>query len=203
MGVNRMQERGSSKVYSDAVSALRDILPRAAVADPPDPQNDLLLRRREQGISSGNISPASSSSNSIRRARSPSASAPAAPASRPSSPRPARHPGRRRQGARSTASLCLGAGWSPTSRSSSLEGRYRGQPRLSQDRAQLQSEHGDRGPRSRSPRSSIWSSRRARSRPHHTPGIYVKRIIHAGKNYRETHREAHGAPARRRRRRQV
>ena len=45
-----------------------------------------------------------------------------------------------------------------------LEGRHRGQPRLSQDRAKLQSDDGDGRRRSRSPRSSTWSSR-ARSTP--------------------------------------
>ena len=45
-----------------------------------------------------------------------------------------------------------------------LEGRHRRQPRLPQDRAQFQSDDGDAPARSRSPRSSISSSR-ARSTP--------------------------------------
>ena len=45
-----------------------------------------------------------------------------------------------------------------------LEGRHRRQSRLPEDGAQLQSDDGDGGQGSRSPRSSIWSSR-ARSIP--------------------------------------
>ena len=58
----------------------------------PDPQDDLVLRRREQAVRASNICPASSSSSSIRKARSPSASARAAPAFRPSSRVPASGP---------------------------------------------------------------------------------------------------------------
>ena len=60
-----------------------------------------------------------------------------------------------------------------------LEGRYRRQPRLPQDRAQLQSDDGDRRPRSPWPRSSTWSQP-GDIDPDHiiTPGIFVKRIVH-------------------------
>ena len=60
-----------------------------------------------------------------------------------------------------------------------LEGRYRGQPRLSKDRAQFQSDDGDRGQDRRWPRSKTWSSR-DEINPDHiiTPGVFVKRIIH-------------------------
>ena len=63
--------------------------PRPAARDPADQEDDLVLCRREQAVRRSSIWPASSRSNSTRRARWPSASAPAAPASRPSSPRPA------------------------------------------------------------------------------------------------------------------
>ena len=60
-----------------------------------------------------------------------------------------------------------------------LEGRYRRQPRLPQDRAQLQSDDGDR--RQDHGRGSRESGRsRARSIRDHiiTPGVFVKRMIH-------------------------
>ena len=60
-----------------------------------------------------------------------------------------------------------------------LEGRHRRQPRLSKDRAQLQSDDGDRRQGRRSPRSRTWSSP-AQINPDHiiTPGVFVKRIVH-------------------------
>ena len=59
-----------------------------------------------------------------------------------------------------------------------LEGRSRGQPRLPQDRAQLQPDGGD-GRQGRAwPRSSIWSANGEIDPDHiHTPGIFVDRII--------------------------
>ncbi len=71
-----------------------------------------------------------------------------------------------------------------------LEGRHRGQPRLPQDRAQLQPDDGDRRARSPSPRSSI-SCRPARSIPTTStrPASSCKRIIQVG-----TRQEAHRAP---------
>ena len=60
-----------------------------------------------------------------------------------------------------------------------LEGRHRRQPRLPQDRAQLQPDDGDRRQASRSRRSSTSSSRARSIRDHIiTPGVFVKRIIH-------------------------
>ena len=55
-----------------------------------------------------------------------------------------------------------------------------GQPRLPQDRAQLQSDGGHRRPDHASPRSRSWW-RPASSIPDHihTPGIYVQRIVRA------------------------
>ena len=60
-----------------------------------------------------------------------------------------------------------------------LEGRHRRQPRLPEDRAQLQPDDGDRRQASRSPRSSIWSQP-GELDPDHiiTPGIFVQRIVH-------------------------
>ena len=59
------------------------------------------------------------------------------------------------------------------------KGDHRGQPRLPEDRAQLQSDDGDRRQASPSPRSSTWSQP-GEIDPDHiiTPGVYVKRIIH-------------------------
>ena len=59
-----------------------------------------------------------------------------------------------------------------------VEGRSAGQSGLPADRPQLQPGDGDRRRRSRSPRSSTWSSR-ARSIPDHvvTPGIFVQHIL--------------------------
>ena len=75
-----------------------------------------------------------------------------------------------------------------------LEGRHRGQPRLPQDRAQLQSDDGDgrqdhdrRGRASRQP---------GEIDPDHiiTPGIFVQRIVHVPERA-EAHRAAHRAQA--------
>ena len=70
-----------------------------------------------------------------------------------------------------------------------VEGRHRGQPRLSQDRAQLQSDDGQR--RSRHGRGSGAAGRAGELDPDgiHTPGIFVQRIIQ-GASYR-TDRAAH------------
>ena len=59
-----------------------------------------------------------------------------------------------------------------------VEGRQVGQPRLPQGRAELQSDDGDRRPRSASPRSRSWS-RSASSIPTTStrPAVYVKRIF--------------------------
>ena len=157
----------------------RRLRPRPAARDAAGQEDDLVLRRREQDLRQAVPRAASSRSSSTRRARSPSASAPAAPASRPSTPGPASAP------------------WSPRARKSrefdgehvrprarprrrpvrreGLEGRHRGQPRLPQDRAQLQPDDGDRRARSPSPRSRSSSSR-ASSTPttSHTPGIFVQ-----------------------------
>ena len=60
-----------------------------------------------------------------------------------------------------------------------LEGRHRGQPRLSQDRAQLQSDDGDRrqGHRRRG-RASGASPARSTPTTSSRPGVYVQRIVH-------------------------
>ena len=60
-----------------------------------------------------------------------------------------------------------------------LEGRYRGQSRLPQDRAQFQSADGDRRQGHRR-RGRASGRSRARSTPTHiiTPGIFVHRIVH-------------------------
>ena len=63
-----------------------------AARDQAGQEDDLVLRRREQAVRRSSSSPASWRSSSTRRARWPSASAPAAPASRPSSPAPAPAP---------------------------------------------------------------------------------------------------------------
>ena len=62
-----------------------------------------------------------------------------------------------------------------------MEGRPARQPRLPQDRAQLQSDDGDRRRRSPSPRSRNWSPTGDLDPDHiHTPGIFVKRIVEVG-----------------------
>ena len=144
-----------------------------AARHPPDPQDGQLLRRREQDLRDSSSSPASWRSSSTRRARWPSASAPAAPASRPSTPRPASarrcqgqaHPGVRRR------DLCDGA--RPLRRprpGPRLHGRPRGQPRLPEDGAELQPDDGDRrqghGGAGRAP----GPPRRDRPGPHHHAG---------------------------------
>ena len=76
-----------------------------------------------------------------------------------------------------------------------LEGRYRGQPRLSKDRAQLQSDDGDRrqddGRRGR----ASGRARPDRSRPHRHAGR-VREADRARTEREETHRAAHRAQAR-------
>ena len=59
-----------------------------------------------------------------------------------------------------------------------LEGRHRGQPRLPQDRAQLQSDDGD-GRQGHGRRGRAAGASPARLDPDHihTPGIFVKRIV--------------------------
>ena len=77
-----------------------------------------------------------------------------------------------------------------------LEGRHRGQPRLPQDRAELQSDDGHGRQGRRWPRSRTWSSPATIDPDHiHTPGIFVNRIVQV-RDCREAHRAAHRPQAR-------
>ena len=83
--------------------------PRRPARAGPGQEDGLVVRRREQDLREAVPVRRSSRSSSTRRARSPSASAPAAPASRRSSRRPATAPRspRARRPARSTARRCV------------------------------------------------------------------------------------------------
>ena len=112
--------------------------------------------------SSGSSSPASSRSSSSRRARSPSACAPAAPASPPSSPRPARarwSPRARRRASFDGREYVLEAGIvGDFALVTAWKGDRLGNLVYRAVGAQLQPDGRDRRPRSRSPRSRSWSS---------------------------------------------
>ena len=160
----------------------RRLRARPAARDAADPQDGFLLRRREQASSSASTSRASSSSSSTRRARWPSASAPAAPAS-PASTR-ARAPARwwpraRRQREVDGETLsCSRRGLDRRPRHrQGLEGRHRGQPRLPQDRAQFQPDDGDRGPVTVAEVEELVEPGELDPDQIHTPGIFVQRII--------------------------
>ena len=104
-----------------------------------------------------------------------------------------RHPGRRRQGSERVRRREVRDGARPDRRPrdrEGLEGRHRRQPRLPQDRAQLQPDDGDRrqghGGRGR----AAGGGRRARSRPH--PHARHLRPAHRpGRHGREAHRTQH------------
>ncbi len=166
---------------------------------PPDPQDDLLLRRREQGIRAP-----------VPLRRSPDRIQSAGHAGRAHSRRRRRHlrllhPHRRRhpvaEGKETrvvdgdtfvletglTADLALVQG---------LEGRHRRQLVLSQDRPQFQSDDGHGRRRSPWRRSNSWCEVGTIEPDQvHTPGIFVQRIIQAATTKR--HRAAHSAQARR------
>ena len=144
-----------------------------APADAADPQDGLVVRRRERGVRAAVPRRASSRSSSFRRARSPSACAPAAPESRRSSPPPdtARSSPKGRRRASSTARTYVmerGDRRRLLARRR-LEGRPPRQPRLPQDGAQLQSDGGDRGKDLRRRGRGARRGRRARSRSASTP----------------------------------
>jgi 3-oxoacid CoA-transferase subunit A len=75
-----------------------------------------------------------------------------------------------------------------------LEGRYRGQPRLPQDRAQLQSDDGDRLAMTIAEVEHLVPAGEIDPDHIHTPGIFVKRIVACP--YRQAHRATHHAQAR-------
>jgi len=58
-----------------------------------------------------------------------------------------------------------------------MEGRYRGQSCLPQDRAQFQSQYGDRGARDRGRVEELVQAGELDPDNIHTPGIFVQRII--------------------------
>ena len=77
-----------------------------------------------------------------------------------------------------------------------LEGRYRGQPRLPEDGAQLQSDDGDAPRASPSPQVEHLVEAGEIDPDHmHTPGIFVKRIVHVAERG-QAHRAAHHPQAR-------
>ena len=167
---------------------------RPAARNPPDPQDDLVLCRREPAVR-----------RSLSEGRTRARIQPARHARRAHPRRRrrhsgvfhqdrGRHAGRRGQGTARIRrrDLCHGARHRrrPVDRPR-LEGRPRRQPRLPQDRAQLQPGHGDRrqgdGGRGRAPRRT----RRDRPRPHPHAGHF--RAAHrALPALREAHRAAHG-----------
>ena len=161
-------------------------------------QDDFVLRRREQGVRAAVPGRRAASWSSIRRARSPSAFAPAARASTAST---------RKTGAGTlvaegkeqrvvngetyvletglTADLSLVKAW---------KGDTRGQPRLSQDRAQLQSDDGHRRPRHGRRSRAAGRGRRARSR-RHPHARHLRAADHPGRELPEDDRASHRAQA--------
>ena len=109
-----------------------------------------------------------------------------------------RHADRRRQGSEGIRRREIPDGARPVRRSRHrprLEGRYRRQPRLSQDRAQLQSDDGDRGEGHRRRGRASGAGRRDRSRPH-PYARHFRQAHHRGRHRQEAHRAAHHAQAR-------
>ena len=173
---------------------------RPAARNPADPQDDLVLCRREPAVR-----------RSLSEGRTRTRIQPAGHAGRAHPRRRRRHPGvfhedrRRHAGRRGQGTarvrrrdLCHGARHRRRSGDRPrLEGRPRGQSRLSQDRAQFQSGDGDRrqghGGRDRAPRRT----RRDRPGPHPYAGNF-RAAPRAPAALREAHRAAHGAEARRR-----
>ena len=173
--------------------------PVAPPADPPDPQDDLVLRRREQAVRAAISRRASWSSSSIRKALWPSGSGRAARASPPSTPAPA-----------SARSLPMAkpqeefdgqlyvretlASRRPRDHQG-VAGRPRRQSPVPQDRAQLQSGDGDRGEVTVVEVEELVEVGAIDPDCVHTPGIYV--ASHRQKHdQRKAHREADGAGAR-------
>ena len=135
--------------------------PWPAARNAPDQEDDLVLRRREQDVRAAisrrrarnRIQPAGHAcrTHPRRRRRHPGILHPHRRRHRPS-PRARRARVRRRairDGARHRRR--------PVDRAR-LEGRYRRQSRLSQDRPEFQSDDGDGGQASPSPKSRTWSS---------------------------------------------
>ena len=158
-----------------------------APGDAADQEDDLVLCRREQAVRAA-----------IPRRRAGARIQPAGHAGRAHPRRRRRHPGllhqdrrrhadRRGQGSEGIRRREIRHGARPVRRPRDrprLEGRHRRQPRLPQDRAQLQPDDGDRREDHRGRGRASGSGRRARSRPHPYP-----------RHFRQTHRRS-AAPAR-------
>ena len=180
----RLEQRGRHR--------LRDHLP---AEERPGQEDDLDLRRREQGLRGACSSTARSRSSSTRRAPSPSASARAGPGFPPSSPPPAtaRWSPRARRCAGSTGKPYV-LETRPAGRlraRQGLEGRHRRQPRLPPHHPQLRADDVPGGARHhRRGRSS--SCPRARIDPDavHTPGIFVQRAVPGRRATRSASRSA-------------
>ena len=158
----------------------RRLRPRRAAADPAGQEDDLLLRRRERRVHAP---------VPLRRAR--ARVQPAGHARRADARRRRRHPGllhqdrrrhrhRRGQGAQGVRRRDL----HPRARHrrrprdrQGLEGRRAGQPRLPQDRAQLQSERRHLRPGLRRRGRGDRAARPLDPDGIHTPGIFVHRIL--------------------------
>ena len=177
----------------------RRLGPRQAARPPPDQEDDQLLRRREQGVRAP--VPRGRGRGRVQPARHPGRAHPRRRRRHPGLLHQdrRRHPGRRGQGAPRLRRRDLRHGarhrLRPRHRQG-LEGRPRGQPRLPEDGAELQSRWRRRPARCASPRSRSWSSPAELDPDHvHTPGIYVDRIVQ-GAELREAHRAAHHPQAR-------
>ena len=119
----------------------RRLRPGQAAGNAPDQEDDLQLRRREQGVRAPVPGRRAGARIHARRARWPRSCAPAAPASRPSSPGPASAPGapKARSCANSTARpMSWSAALVPELALVKADGRPLRQPALPADRAQLQ-----------------------------------------------------------------
>jgi len=130
-----------------------------------------------------NSSPANWNSNSPRRALWPSASGRRRRDPGVLHQDRRRHPDRRGQGSEGIRRREISDGARPVRRPRHrprLEGRYCGQPRLPQDRAQFQSDDGDRRQDHRGRGRAPLACRRDRSRPRPYARYFVKRIVQVG-----------------------
>src|SRR5712691_5878905 len=167
--------------------------PRPPARHGADQEDDLLLRRGEQDVRAA--IPRRRARDRIQSARNAGRTHPGGRRrhSRLFHPHRRRHADRRGQGGARVRRRPLHHGARsyrrPVDRSC-LYGRYRRQPRLSQDCAQLQSDDGDRRKGDRGRGGTSGSARRHRSRPHRHGG-YLRQAHRARAGRGEAHRAAH------------
>ena len=169
----------------------------ALARDPADQEDDLVLRRREQAVR-----PAIPRRRTRTRIQSARHAGRTHPRRRRRHSRllhqdRRRHADRRGQGSEGVRRRDLRHGARAVRRPRHrprLEGRYRRQSRLPQDRAELQSDDGDRGEGHRRRGRASGAGRRDRSGPH-PHARHLRQAHHRGRQRQEAHRIPQYPPA--------